>query len=212
MTDDWKWVLRASVSTRPALCASSARSGAGARGVLRKVSGTFSDTRGFAQVSAGPGARPSGPGATNPTSARRSRSPPRCLATTTWWSAATWAMAVRCRTPATAFRTTYSRDVALIGAPEVSVTVRQLQVPSSPRSVADPGHPGRGAGAADADVRVWRQGRAGRSGQLRIRLPLRIGELCEPAEFRQPLRPAHLPPGQGPRVASALRLGCAAAR
>ncbi len=127
MTDNWKWVLRSSVSTRPALRFQEDIERERAS-VLRKVSGTFSDTRGFAQVSAGPGARPSG-------LANESDLGTAFAVATSLFGNSDLVVSGNLgygrslSNSATAFRTTYSRDVALIGAPEVSVTVRQLQAP-----------------------------------------------------------------------------------
>jgi hypothetical protein len=127
MTDDWKWVLRASVSTRPALRFQDELDKE-RETVLRKVSGTFSDTRGFAQVSAGPGARPSG------LANESDLGTAFAVATSLFGNndvvvSGNLGYGRSLSNSATAFRTTYSRDVAVIGAPEVSVTVRQLQTP-----------------------------------------------------------------------------------
>jgi hypothetical protein len=127
MTDNWKWVLRASVSTRPALRFRDDLEQE-RQAVLRKVSGTFSDTRGFAQVSAGPGARPSG------LANESDLGTAFAVATSLFGNndvvvSGNLGYGRSLSNSATAFRTTYSRDVALIGAPEVSVTVRQLQAP-----------------------------------------------------------------------------------
>jgi hypothetical protein len=127
MTDNWKWVLRASASTRPALRFREDFERE-RQNVLRKVSGTFSDTRGFAQVSAGPGARPSG------LANESDLGTAFAVATSLFGNndvvvSGNLGYGRSLSNSATAFRTTYSRDVALIGAPEVSVTVRQLQVP-----------------------------------------------------------------------------------
>jgi hypothetical protein len=127
MTDDWKWVLRASASTRPVLRFRDDLDQE-REAVLRKLSGTFSDTRGFAQVSAGPGARPSG------LANESDLGTAFAVATSLFGNndvvvSGNLGYGRSMSNSATAFRTSYSRDVALIGAPEVSVTVRQLQVP-----------------------------------------------------------------------------------
>jgi hypothetical protein len=127
MTDNWKWVLRASVSTRPALRFRDDLEQERQK-VLRKVAGTFSDTRGYAQVSAGPGARPSG------LANESDLGTAFALATSLFGNndvvvSGNLGYGRSLSNSSTAFRTTYSRDVALIGAPEVSVTVRQLQIP-----------------------------------------------------------------------------------
>ena len=59
MSDDWKWVLKTASTTRPVLrfLPEERRE---MHTVMRKVSGSFSDTRGYAEVSACGGARPSG--------------------------------------------------------------------------------------------------------------------------------------------------------
>jgi hypothetical protein len=136
MTDNWKWVLRASVSSRPALRFRDEVDQERDK-VLRKVSGTFSDTRGYAQVSAGPGARPSG-------LANESDLGTAFAVATSLFGNSDLVVSGNLgygrslANSSTAFRTTYSRDVALIGAPEVSVTVRQLQVPfAAQRGILD---------------------------------------------------------------------------
>ena len=52
MSDDWKWVLRTSTSTRPVLRLRRADAEE-TQSVLRKAAGHFSDTRGYAQLSGG---------------------------------------------------------------------------------------------------------------------------------------------------------------
>ena len=126
MSDDWKWVLRTSTSTRPVLRLRRADTRE-TRSVLRKAAGHFSNTRGYAQVSGG-GAKASG------------------LANETDLGTA-FAVATSIQgdhnvvvsgnvgygsangTPAAAFRTSYRRELAAGMTPEVSVTVRQLQMP-----------------------------------------------------------------------------------
>lgn len=136
MTDDWKWVLRAAASTRPVLRFRDDLDQE-REAVLRKISGTFSDTRGFAQVSAGPGARPSG------LANESDLGTAFAVATSLFGNndlvvSGNLGYGRSLANSATAFRTSYSRDVALIGAPEVSVTVRQLQVPiAAQRGVLD---------------------------------------------------------------------------
>jgi hypothetical protein len=127
MTDNWKWVLRASAATRPVLRFRDDLD-AERQDVLRKISGTFSDTRGFAQVSAGPGARPSG------LANESDLGTAFAVATSLFGNndvvvSGNLGYGRSLSNSATAFRTSFSRDVALIGAPEVSVTVRQLQTP-----------------------------------------------------------------------------------
>ena len=56
MSDDWKWVLRTSSSTRPVLRYLPSLDGETKR-VIRRASGRFADTHGYAQVSAGGGTR-----------------------------------------------------------------------------------------------------------------------------------------------------------
>ena len=136
MTDDWKWVLRAAVSARPVLRFRSEQDEE-RTAILRRVSGTFSDTRGFAQVSAGPGARPSG------LANESDLGTAFAVATSLFGNSdvvvsGNLGYGRSLENSATAFRTTYTRDVGLIGAPQVSVTVRQLQAPvAAQRGIID---------------------------------------------------------------------------
>jgi hypothetical protein len=125
MSEDWKWSLRATLSTRPVLRFRSEDDET--RMVLRKLSGRFSDTRGYAQVSGGSGVATSG------LASESDLGTAFAVASTMFGShdvvvSGNLGYGSATGTPATAFRTSYTHEV-LGYTPEVSVTVRQLQVP-----------------------------------------------------------------------------------
>ena len=126
MSDDWKWVLRTATSTRPVLrYLPDERQET--RSVMRKVSGSFADTHGYAEVSAGGGARQSA--LANETDLGTAFAVATSLmGNNNVLVSGNLGYGSTTGTPAAAFRTTYSRQVGST-APEVSVTVRQLQVP-----------------------------------------------------------------------------------
>jgi len=127
MTDDWKWALRTSVNTRPALRILPAGEQE-TRQVMRQVSGAFSETQAYAEFSGG-GARQSA--LANQTDLGTAFA----VATSLFGNndislSGNLGYGARTGTPAAAFRTSFSRPVGtLLGRtePEVSVTVRQLQ-------------------------------------------------------------------------------------
>ena len=126
MSEDWQWVLRTSSSTRPVLRLLPEERQE-SRTALRKLSGTFSDTRGYAEVSAGGGARQSA--LANATDLGTAFA----VATSLFGDnslivSGNLGYGSMTRTPAAAFHASYSRQMGAV-APEVSVTVRQLQVP-----------------------------------------------------------------------------------
>ena len=126
MSDDWKWVLRTATSTRPVLRFLPDERHE-TRSVMRKVSGKFTDTHGYAEVSAGGGARQSG--LANETDLGTAFA----VATSLLGNhdvlvSGNLGYGSTTGTPPAAFRAGYSRQIGS-AAPEVSVTVRQLQVP-----------------------------------------------------------------------------------
>ncbi len=128
MSDDWKWTLRATTSTRPVLRFRSTEDEE-TRMVLRKVSGRFSDTRGYAQLSGGTGVAASG------LASESDLGTAFAVASTMFGShdvvvSGNLGYGSATGTPAAAFRTSYTHEV-LGYTPEVSVTVRQLQVPAA---------------------------------------------------------------------------------
>jgi len=139
MSDDWKWVLRTSTSTRPVLRFRRVDAEE-TRTVLRKAAGSFSDTRGYAQVSGG--------GSTASALANETDLGTAFAVATSilgdnnvvvsgnvGYGSANGA-------PAAAFRTSYRRELAAGMTPEVSVTVRQLQMPvAAAHSIYGPGGP-----------------------------------------------------------------------
>jgi Carboxypeptidase regulatory-like domain len=126
MSDDWKWALRATTSTRPVLRFRSPEEDE-TRMVLGKLSGSFSDTRGYAQLSAGAGVAPSG------LASESDLGTAFAVATSMFGThdlvvSGNLGYGSGTGAPATAFRTSYSHEIAGY-TPEVSLTVRQLQVP-----------------------------------------------------------------------------------
>jgi hypothetical protein len=124
MSDDWKWVLRTSQSTRPVLRflpASSASSS-------HPASTIFSDTTGIVKLSAGDGD-------SFTTGSQQDLGTAFALATSIFGSArvkfsGNIGYAANAAMPATGFRTTYSGKQDGGSSPEVTFTVRQLYLPS----------------------------------------------------------------------------------
>jgi hypothetical protein len=126
MSDDWKWVLKTASTTRPVLrfLPEERRE---MQTVMRKISGSFSDTRGYAQVSAGGGARQSG--LANETDLGTAFAvATSLLGNNDLIVSGNLGYGSTTGTPSAAFHTSFSREVGGV-APEVSVTVRQLQAP-----------------------------------------------------------------------------------
>jgi hypothetical protein len=125
MTDDWKWVLRGSASTRPVL-----RFDAGPPGQTPGTSSraaVFSETRGIVRVSGGEG--PQASGIANEADVGTAFA----LATSLFGNnmlevSGNLGYGSQTGVPMAAFRTSYSRRTGLDG-PVVSVTVRQLYLP-----------------------------------------------------------------------------------
>jgi hypothetical protein len=130
ITDDWKWVLRTATSTRPVM--RFADDPAGDLGATQSTDSSthaalFSDMRGMLTVSAGEG------GTTTGVSNQADMGTAFALATSILGSsrlAVSGNLGYGSQTgvPATAFRTTYSRD-AMGGSPHVSLTMRELFLP-----------------------------------------------------------------------------------
>ena len=124
MTDDWKWMLRSASVTRPVLRFVDTQQVSGpapARAAL------FSDTRGILQVSAGEGPLGSG------VAMEADLGTAFALATSLYGSGSiqvsgNMGYGSQTGTPAAAFRTSYSRNMAG-GTPEISLTMRQLMLP-----------------------------------------------------------------------------------
>ena len=126
MSDDWKWVLKTASTTRPVLrfLPQERRE---MHTVMRKVAGNFSDTRGYAEVSAGGGARQSG--LANETDLGTAFAvATSLLGNNDLMVSGNLGYGSSTGTPSAAFHTSFSREVGGM-APEVSVTVRQLQAP-----------------------------------------------------------------------------------
>jgi hypothetical protein len=139
MSNDWTWVLRTSTSTRPVLRFSPVQERE-TRSVLRKASGRFHDTHGYAQVSAGAGTRQTA------LANESDLGTAFAVATSMFGNnnvvlSGNLGYASTSGTPLTAFRTSYRREVAGGTAPEVSVTVRQLHMPvAATQAIFGPSH------------------------------------------------------------------------
>ena len=130
MSDDWKWVLRTSSSTRPVLRYLPSLDDETKR-VIRRASGRFADTHGYAQVSAGAGTRQTA------LANESDLGTAFAVATSMFGNndvvvSGNLGYGSTTGVPAAAFRTSFKRDLP-VGAPEVSLTVRQLQMPSAAR-------------------------------------------------------------------------------
>ncbi len=147
MSDDWKWVLRSAPATRPVLRyvgndvdvaaadpdnssdadAAAAIVAANTRASQTGHAAVFQDTRGLLRVSAGD------PAASAGTSSQADLGTAFALATSLYGASliqfsGNVGYGAATGVPATAFRTSYSRELAG-GNPEVSLTVRQLMLP-----------------------------------------------------------------------------------
>jgi hypothetical protein len=119
LTDDWKWVLRTATSTRPVM-----RFNGNSQSADHPL---FSDTRGLLTVSAGEG------GTTTGVANQADMGTAFALATSILGSnnlqvSGNLGYGSQTGVPATAFRTTYSRN-SFGGSPQVSLTMRQLFLP-----------------------------------------------------------------------------------
>jgi hypothetical protein len=125
MTDEWKWVLRSASSTRPVLRFTDPPPTPGGRTERAAV---FSDTRGILRVSAGEGSLLAGPGT------EADMGTTFAVATSLYGNnllhvSGNLGYGSQTGVPAAAFRTSYSRNFAG-GNPEVSLTMRQMFLPS----------------------------------------------------------------------------------
>ena len=126
MSDDWKWVLKTASTTRPVLRFLPEKRRE-TRTVMRKLAGNFSDTQGYAEVSAGGGARQSG--LANETDLGTAFAvATSLLGNNDLIVSGNLGYGSTTGTPSAAFHTSFRRQVGA-AAPEVSVTVRQLQAP-----------------------------------------------------------------------------------
>lgn len=136
MTDEWKWTLRAAHASRPALRLVDNQQRRETQRLLRKISGAFTDTRAYAEVSGGAGMTSSG-------LANQSDLGTAFAVATSLFGDNNFKVAGNvgysavAQSPTSAFRTSFQRDLGL-GSPEVSVTVRQLQTAVAGRSFLDP--------------------------------------------------------------------------
>jgi hypothetical protein len=129
MSDDWKWVLRSTQSTRPVLRFQDA----GATGLPRDHetrSSVFSDTRGVVRVSAGDGSYYSG------VTAQPDLGTAVALATSLLGSnqlqvSANVGYSAHEGMPIAGFRTTYSRSGGSFTSPEITVAMEQVFLPSA---------------------------------------------------------------------------------
>ena len=147
MSDDWKWVLRSSYSTRPALRFEPSSTDEERREVLRRLGGAFQDTRAYAEVAGGE-VRSSG-------LANQSNLGTTFAVATSLFGENNVTVSgnvgydAAASSPSRAFRTTYRRELGP-SAPEVSVMVRQLQGSiAAGRAFLDPQ---RGADAPDLET------------------------------------------------------------
>jgi len=137
MTDDWQWTLKANHARRPALRLVRNETQRETDRMLRRMSGAFSETRAYAEVAGGAGVRPSA--LANESDLGTSFA----LATSLFGENAVTVSgnvgyADATAGPTTAFRTSFQRDLGF-GAPEVSLTVRQLQADvGASRAFLDP--------------------------------------------------------------------------
>ena len=143
MSERWKWVLRAKHSRRNVLRMAPGRVDERER-FLRRLDGTFEDTRAYAELSAGQGNRSNG------LHAQRDLGSAFAVATSLFGrhdftvSGASAAGRPDLGGASTAFRTTYAKELGL-AKPELALTVRQLQASSAAaRGVLGSQHDGQG--------------------------------------------------------------------
>jgi hypothetical protein len=123
MTDEWKWVLRSGSATRPVL-----RLLPGVQPATQQAHGSIlSDTRGLLRVSAGEGGFATAAG--NEADLGTAFALATSLSGNNLQVSGNLGYGSQNGVPSAAFRTSYSRDVAG-GSPEVSVTMRQLFLPT----------------------------------------------------------------------------------
>lgn len=125
LTDDWRWALRTATSTRPVMRFAGDLSGGTSTEAAPHP--FFSDTRGILMVSAGEGGTTTGV-ATEADMGTAFALATSILGSNTLQVSGNLGYGSQSGVPATAFRTTYSRD-AMGGSPQVSLTMRQLYLP-----------------------------------------------------------------------------------
>ncbi len=136
MSDDWKWALRASHAVRPALRLAPSKRDRETKRVMRKLSGAFHDTEAYAELSSGSGGR------SDSLANHSDLGTAFAVATSLFGNndvtvSGNMGYGSAVRSPSTGFRTSYRRDLGF-GAPEVSLTVRQLQTSFGSRAFVDP--------------------------------------------------------------------------
>jgi Carboxypeptidase regulatory-like domain len=136
MTDEWKWSLRSAHSMRPILRFQPREQQEERSRILRRVNGAFGETRAYAEVTSGAGMTPTA-------FANQSDLGTSFAVATSLFGdngitvSGNVGYNTASQAPATAFRTSYQRDIGL-GTPEISVTVRQLQTSGDSRAFLDP--------------------------------------------------------------------------
>jgi hypothetical protein len=136
MTDEWKWTLRSAHAMRPILRFQPREQQEERSRILRRVNGVFAETRAYAEVTSGAGMTPTA-------FANQSDLGTSFAVATSLFGdngitvSGNVGYNTASQAPATAFRTSYQRDIGL-GTPEISVTVRQLQTSGSSRAFLDP--------------------------------------------------------------------------
>lgn len=132
MTDDWKWVLRSSQATRPVLRfrPNQVDISDGTRTSSSRAEAVFSDTRGLVKVSAGD------PGALDSSANQPDLGTSFALATSVYGRnhvavSGNVGYTSRSGLPAAGFRTAFSREVMGTDSPEVTLTMRQVYLPTS---------------------------------------------------------------------------------
>ena len=136
MSEDWKWALRASHAVRPALRFAPSEREKETRRVMRKLSGAFHDTEGYAELSSGGGSR------ADSLANHSDLGTAFAVATTLFGDndvtvSGNMGYGTAVRNASSGFRTSFRRDLGF-GAPEVSLTVRQLQGSFGQRAFTDP--------------------------------------------------------------------------
>ena len=137
MTDEWEWTLRSAHSARPLLRFQPAQHQRERSRILRRVNGAFAETHAYAEVTSGSGMTPSA------LSNQSDLGTSFAVATSLFGNngltiSGNIGSSGIGQSLATAFRTTYERDIGL-GTPEVSLTVRRLRTAAgSERTFLDP--------------------------------------------------------------------------
>jgi len=138
MSDDWKWVLRSSSATRPVLRVLPGTWSEKTPGEERRSAAVFSDTRGVFALSAGDNGAASvyGNQADLGTAFAVATS---LLGSTQLTFSGNLGYASHSGTPATGFRTSFSREMGS-SAPEVTLTMRQVFLPLRSMDAVFGGH------------------------------------------------------------------------